>query len=429
MTALFTSVRTGAAPDSPRSGEVGDRTPLRIDCRRSIRDIDEGLWDTVNAREDLFHSHRFLRAVEDGKIEDSSFWYFLFYRDSAPVGAAVLSSFVVSLDLLVGERTRKVVEAARRLLPRFLRVRVLFCGLPVSICRDSLCIADSSCRREILDCLVAEMTRIARERAIGFLCFKEFPEEHAAAVEDLSDHGFFAADSLPDVSLRLSWPDFGSYMADLRHGYRRHMRRSLGKLGLAEPLPPDARAPGAPPGMPVLALGGPASCPPERFHELYRNVIARAEVRLETLGEPFFRSLYEAMGADMQVLVLAEGGETLGAALLMTQGGEMTFFLVGLDYARRDEHDVYFNLIYGIVAAAIRRGCDRLRLGQTSYWVKQSVGGVPAPVRFYLRAERGWVHRLVRAFRPLLFPTFAPRPARPFRERPVPATPGRKAEA
>ncbi len=412
-------VCAGPSPSRPLLRETGERTRLRVDCCRSIRDIDAGFWDAVNAREDLFHSHRFLRAVEDGKIEGAAFWYFVFRRDKAPVGTAVLSSFVVSLDLLTGNRIRKVVEVARRLLPGFLRVKVLFCGLPVSVSRDSLCIADPSCRREILDCLMAEMTRIAREQAIEFLCFKEFSGERAGLVQGLSDHGFFDAASLPEVNLDISWPDFASYMADLRHSYRRHVRRSLRKLGLVEPLPSGARAQAAAPKTPTLALGGPASCPPERFHELYRNVIDRAEVRLETLGEPFFRSLYETMGADMEVLVLAAAGDILGAALLMSGGGEMTFFLVGLDYSRRDEHDVYFNLIHGIVAAAIRSGCDRLRLGQTSYWVKQRVGGVPTPVRFYLRVERRWVHRLVRAFRPLLIPSFTPRPIRTFRERPL----------
>jgi hypothetical protein len=133
-------------------------------------------------------------------------------------------------------------------------------------------------------------------------------------------------------------------------------------------------------------------------------VMERSRVKLEVLNEEFFRRLYATLNGDLEILALVQGTTLLGAALLTSSAAGMTFMLVGLDYAARDRFDVYFNLVYGLVALAIERECEYLDLGQTSYWLKEQIGAECTEEYFYLHGTRRIVHWLLDVCGPLLFP-------------------------
>ena len=77
--------------------------------------------------------------------------------------------------------------------------------------------------------------------------------------------------------------------------------------------------------------------------------------------------------------------------------------------------------MYGIVCLATRQGCRQLNLGQTSYWLKQRIGGVCIPEYFYFRADQWLIHFCIRSLRTQIFPetklqkpqAFRPPPGRP----------------
>lgn len=217
--------------------------PLRVVRFRSIHEVDEALWDSINAEQDLFHTHRFIRAVEDARVENSRFWYLLFYQREELVGTAALSAFVVSLDLFVAGILRKLAGSIRRFFPGFLKIKVLFCGLPISIGKHCLAISDFSRSGEIFDLLVQEMLEIGRAENLRFMCVKEFLEGEMPMVERLAEYRFFRAWSIPYVSMKIRWPDFQSYLTAMRHSYRRQILHGLKKLGQTEPLIHTGRFP------------------------------------------------------------------------------------------------------------------------------------------------------------------------------------------
>jgi predicted N-acyltransferase len=145
-------------------------------------------------------------------------------------------------------------------------------------------------------------------------------------------------------------------------------------------------------------------------------VMERAEVKLETLNQPFFENLYANMKDDIKVLAMVKSKEVLGAAILTISEKTMTFLLVGLDYSRRDQYEVYFNLVYGIISLAIERGSTRLDLGQTSYWLKQRIGGVCIPEYVYIKANRWYAHYGLKTLRSVIFPEMTLLNPRAFRE-------------
>lgn len=377
---------------------------LRVLRFESIHEIDETLWDSINSGQDLFHTHRFLRSLENAKIEDSRFWYLLVYEGDAPVGAAALSVLTVALDLLMDGFLKQLVRRVGKYFPHFLRVKILFCGLPISIGKHSLAWSDPARRVEMVDRVVLEMTALSRRHGIRFLCFKEFSQEETAWLDRLLRHGFIRAASLPYMRLTLRWKSFPSYLGAMRHSYRRHILLSLRKLGLSEPRIHEAATIDEIPRQPALVLLGPALRARFPLYDLYANVMDRAAVKVETLSPAFFEQLFHHMRDDLQLLAFVDEGEVRAAAMLSLEQDTMTFLLAGLAGSGMDPHDAYRNLLYGIVALAIQRGCTRLDLGQAATWVKQCIGGQGAPLFFYLRSEHRVVNFLLGAYRRWLFP-------------------------
>ena len=395
-----------ASNGSPSNGTLlgSSEDDLSIVVRRSIHEIEPALWDGLNARKDLFHTHRFIGAVEDSQVEESEFWYLLMYSGGRLVATAVLTSFRVKLDLFLGPHIQRIFSSIRRVVPSFMAPRILFCGLPISLGKNALAISDSASPALVLSRLAAAMSSLGKQERIPLLSVKEFTEAELPAMDFLLDLNFLRQRSIPYASLPIRWRTFQGYLDAMRHGHRRHILKSLKKIGLQTPVIERNLDSGQNTDLPRLVLSDEKVCPPRLFFRLYGEVMKRSRAKMEILNEEFFCRLYAAMHGELEILALVQGKEVLGVALLTNDSAGMTFLLVGLDYPSRDRFDVYFNLVYGIIALAIERGCEHLDLGQTSYWLKEQVGAVCTEEYFYLRGTRRAVHVLLEVSGPILFP-------------------------
>ena len=370
---------------------------------RSITHIEPDLWDSICAPYGLSCTHRFIKTLEESRIEEADYWFVLISLEKVLIGAAALSSFTVSIDLL-NPGLQGIAKGVRHLFPGFLKVRMLFCGLPISIGKHTLCSKHRSFDSLVVDGVATAMKNIAFEQKIRILCAKEFLSTDIDRVNRFQSHGFFRAPSIPRIGLPVRWPDVATYMSDLRSDYRRQLKANVRKIGrtFAE-LEHSARDLGKT-DFPRLRLLSPTPSLAATFASLYAQVMDRVEFKLEMLDGNYFRRMFEALADDLELIVLQHQDNILGAALIAEVGGTLHFLFVGLDYSFRDDYDSYFNLLHGIVAVAIERKCAFVDLGQTSYRPKLRIGGVPEEVCFYLRATSPIIHTTLKSLRSCLFP-------------------------
>ena len=387
---------------------MNPESPNILKIFTSIKEIPETHWQEKLPPGAFFHQYRFIQAVEAARIEKSTCWYALL--EDAQTGelkaSAAFSVFTVNLDLFVEGMTRKLIHGVRKVFPGFMRIKVLFCGLPISLGQHNLHLfVEEEEQPELVTEMVKAMEAYAVEHQIDFLCIKEFklPEQEPIHVS-LSQAGYLFLPSLPYMTLDLHWPDFEGWLGDLRHGYRRQVRASLKKMGVNAPnLQKWSEARKEDPG-PQWLWGGPEVCDAETFHRLYLLVMSRAETQLETLNLAFFQELYTRCPEDLIWLSVVAEGEILAVALLNESDGAMNWMLVGQGQQANETYDPYFNLMYGIISLALERGCHTLNLGQTAYWVKQRLGGKPVPEYLYFKCRKKWIHRLIEKFPSEFFP-------------------------
>ncbi|MGH9346499.1 MAG: GNAT family N-acetyltransferase [Vicinamibacterales bacterium] len=367
---------------------------LRMQVCRDIGDVDARQWDSILGPEDVLMSHAFVTACQVARIEDADFWHLLVSRGEDVVCAATLHRMPVSLDLLSSGLTRKAIDALKAGWPGFLRLPVLFCGLPVSCGRPCLKIPRAADVEESSAAVAAAMESVAAATSTPLLCLKEFDRDAIRRMDVFLSYGYFRAPSLPSCSIELRWSSFPAYLASLRSGYRRQIRSSLrtrrdGRLRVERLDHFSSRI--------------------DTVFALYQQTVSRAPHRLETLNCEFFRQL-DTLGTAKGIVIELDG-RTVGAAVMVAGSDVAIFLFAGLAEDRLPQWQVYQNLVAEVVAAAIDSGARRLELGQTSYDMKSRMGAREDPRFIYLRYRRALGHSILRGVAPALFPAY-PYPAR-----------------
>ena len=357
---------------------------------RHIDEVAPAEWDALLGPADVQLSHRFVKTCQDAGVEDATYRHVLLYDREGLACIATFSFMQVALELLTSRRLRRAVRAARRVRPGFLRIPVLFCGLPVSFGRPCVRMRPGADADACVTVLCELMDDVAAELGAEICCFKEFELPEVAPLESVCRHGYFRAASLPSCRLDIRWTTFDAYLGSMRAGYRRQVR--------------EARRVAQGSGLLLRAVDDFGSCG-ARLFGLYEQVMERVEFQLERLNPAFFAGLNRNFPGESRAVLAEWEGEVVAAAVLLQAGGSCAFLLAGIDYARNAACRAYVNVVTETVADAIRRGAAVLEMGQTSYDLKRRLGATTTPRILFLRHRTRWAHRLLRAGGEILFPS------------------------
>ncbi len=338
---MFQFISTPVSRHRPGEERAARRAEgLEVRLFRNSNDVPAALWDSLLGPDDLQMSHRFVRLCQEARVENADYWHLMIYQEGELCCVTTLSRMTLYLDLLAGDWPQSLSRTVRRCWPGFLRLPILFDGLPVSFGQPCLKLAPWADARAVLAVIARAMERLARTTSTGLLCLKEFDPAAAGQLEPLRDQGFFRAFSLPSCSLPIVWDSFSGYLESMTAGYRRQLRATLRARQSA--------------GLEVRHLERFAT-EGEVIFALYQQVIQRARHRLETLNRSFIDRLDTDLGGQSRAIFLERKGQPLAVAIMLFTANVATFLLAGLDYQARREWQVYPNLVAEVVAEAIRR--------------------------------------------------------------------------
>lgn len=363
---------------------------MREECFGRIDAVPEALWESA-APPHFFFQRAFLKVMEESAVEAASYQYLVLLEGEAPVGLAVLSRFVLKLDLLSGDPW---IRRLRRWLPTLLDVPMVCCGVPASFGQHHLHLARPSLGREAFERVHHRMEAWAAETGCRLLVWKEWSPTQGMG-EWARGKGYVVLPTLPDHTLGPVPDSVDSFLGRLRSSYRRKYRiaaelmRGAGPVWRSGPLYLEERR---------FTTAATAD-----FYRGYRSVMERARVRLETYPESFFSGLAGA-GLDVRTLHLGHQASGQGlTALLIPSAGVLTFALVAKDRSRYDDA-LYTVLLQCIVLYAVHRGFWEVRLGQTSSPAKSSIGAEPRRLETFIRVRGRLRHQALERFGGLLFP-------------------------
>lgn len=358
--------------------------------------INRNDWNQPLTEPYYYHRIEFLETIAQANIQDCRLSYCTVYEHDALVGSAVVSYF--QIDILLFINSEKTVRLIKKVVPNLGKIKLLFCGTPISIGQPNLWWKDARVLPVLIEEIDKKMKQIARAEKIKFLAFKEFS---AAMTDQLEPHliakGFFKGHSLPTINLLLPFRSFAEYLQSLSANKRRQLKQSLRKLN-RNPQQTGAQTTDD---ASIDVLNA-SEVDAQWFYTQYLAVMSRATVKFEMLNEAFFRDLF-ASHPQVQLLCLKQKGIPKAGFVFLEQEHSLTFLWAGRT-DRTDTCDSYFNLMTALVKLALEKQKTVLYLGQTAYYTKMRMGGRPEPLYLFFKSTNKVWHWLFNVLRNQIFP-------------------------
>ncbi len=379
--------------------EVAPRYRVRLVHRAA--DLAAADWAKVReVAPTVFMDPRFLATVERAFATQGRFLLALVVdQRERPMAWASLCSFPVDVVTLAGPGVQSLAGRLRTVLPRLGLLRTLFVGLPVSLGQSHLVLSADADPEAVLATLDAALAEIAARERAWLIVWKEFDATAAARLAPLLARGYHRAESPVMHELDVRFKDFPDYCAALKSHYRSDVRRSERKFrasGFRVAQMHDAEE--------IRRVYTP------EVHRLYEAVVAKSPVKLEVLPIEFFRELVRQFPGFVTLTAIYDGDRVVAFNWGMMDGRVHHYLFCGMDYAVARDADLYFNLMYHQLDDALRRGPDRIEVGQTADTFKARLGCRPTPRYFYVKPRGLLAGAALRNGFRLLFPDRPPAP-------------------
>lgn len=364
---------------------------------KTVDEIDLAAWRQVcDDDEDAPMDVRYLRAVERSNPAGSEFEYLTFLDEQGdPIAAACVSQFTLDGAMFFGQSLASVVRLIRKVFPRYLNFRVIMCGMPVSIGASNIRVHAMADPDRLMRSLDQQLRRIAKEKGAWLIVAKEFTDAECAWADQLEEIGYLKAESLPMNTFEHSFSSLDEFLQALRSHYRYKIKRSQKKFAQA--------------GITVERYTDPEEISrlyTEELHQLYIEIVNKAEHRLEILPREFFIELGRQLAPQIVLTLLRQGDEVVAFAWSLHRGTVYRNMFVGVDGEANDRSDAYFNLMLIDMDHALREGATKIYFGQTADTFKSRLGCFADPRSIYVQAVPGWLHWSMVRCQNWIFPPF-----------------------
>jgi hypothetical protein len=347
--------------------------------------LDEARWDGLTARDSIFLSRKYLRALEDAGPDNMQQRYALIFRGPQPVAAVAAQLVTISLA-----RVGKARKPHRAVAPlERLDERMLVCGNLLSWGMHGACLAPGEDPQTLWPAIAEALYRLRRADKLSgdtdLVMVKDFSDEHAEAASVLRRFSYREVETDPNMVLQISpnWRSYDEYLASLTSKYRKNFKQIDKEVETA--------------GCTVELLTADAI---ERhaaeLHSLYLQTHVKAKFRPVTLSPAFLPALARQLGDQFRCRVVRRDGQLLGFVTSLRDGQTAVAYNIGFDRAAALEIPIYLRLLQSVVGDAIDFGGRELSLGRTALEPKARLGAKPAPMRAMVRHRIPMLNLIVR---------------------------------
>lgn len=203
----------------------------------------------------------------------------------------------------------------------------------------------------------------------GFVLFLNLEEKPPSG-------SFASGNTLPTVVFTNHFPDWNNYVASLRSGYRRRLKR----INL--------------PNEDMRFEKKQCSGFTVEMYRQYLEVYKRSNGKLEKLSFDFFRQL----PPEFLLTVCLKSKRVIGWNIALLNQNRYYFFLGGIDYKVNKTYNTYLRLLYAIIKDGIEQRAGFIELGQTAEIPKMRMGGKPVPLYMEAYHSNFMINNLMKLF-------------------------------
>lgn len=335
---------------------------------QSISQIPVSDWESVYP--DSAEGYLFFKTLEESRLSQFRFFYFLVYHGGAIVGAAPFFLMDFHIDMAVQGVLRKVSKAIKKVFPQAMSMRTLFCGLPMGRGRVGL----KSDKEKVLQAICDCMEDLARQQKAMIMVFKDFDASTAGDMQPLLRRGYVCSCSLPSTAMNITFDSFDGYLKTLSSSSREGFRRKFKKISSENP-PIDMET--------SVSLDEETA---GQVHALYLQTAGQSDVEFEVLPADFFLRVAKNLPQEARYFLWRTRNRKLVAfAFCLVKGDYFIDYYLGFDYSVAYEYNLYLVRFRGLLEWCIAHGMKTYEIGQSSYEIKRRLGFKFIPLSIYTK--------------------------------------------
>ena len=282
--------------------------------------------------------HRYYEIVER-TLQCGFEHHYLLIQDDAGEVRAIQPVFFVRQNLVEGVRgrIRSIVNAIRKIFPRFLTMRVLMVGSAAGTGDLGTC--NEGDEPFVAKALRSSLRIYARRNKASLVVFKDFPANYRSALEVLSSGGYVRIPSMPMTRLPLRYKNWEEYFGTLSKATRKDLRRKFRKTDRAPKLE-----------MEVVNDVTPFV---NEIYPLYLAVHDRSALKFETLTKEYFRAVGQEMPESARFFIWRQNAKLVAFSFCLKCGDAIYDECIGLDYDVALDLHLYFYTLREIISWAL----------------------------------------------------------------------------
>jgi predicted N-acyltransferase len=334
--------------------------------------------------------HRYYEVVEE-TLQNDFAHYYLRLEDSSGHIRGIQPVFFVRQNLVEGVpgKTRSVVDAIRKIFPRFLTVRVLMVGCAAGTGDLGAC--DKKDESWVAQALQANLPPYARQNKASLVVLKDFPANYRSALETFPSNNYARIPSMPMTRLALHYENWDEYFRTLSKATRKDLRRKFRKAERAPKID-----------MEIVKDIAPFV---DEIYPLYLAVHERSPLKFETLTKDYFRAIAQRMPERVRFFIWRQSGKIVAFSFCLICDDKIYDECIGLDYSVALDLHLYFYTLRDIISWALQQGFKYYYSNPLNYEPKLHLDCELVPLDLYVRHTSTLLNPIFRRVIKYLGPT------------------------
>ena len=334
--------------------------------------------------------HRYYEIVDETLQNDFEHHY-LWLEDPSGTLRAIQPVFLVRQNLVEGVpgKIRSVIDVIRKILPRFLTMRVLMVGCAAGTGDLGAC--SEKDERWTAEALPESLWTYAREKKASLIVLKDFPANYRSALETFALNGYARIPSMPMTRLQLRYGNWDEYFGTLSKATRKDLRRKFRKTERGPKIE-----------MQLVSDIAPFI---DEIYPLYLAVHERSPLKFETLTKDYFRAIAQRMPERARFFIWRQDGKIVAFSFCLVCGDAIYDECIGLDYRVALDLHLYFYTLRDIISWALQQGLKYYYSNPLNYEPKLHLDCELAPLDLYVRHTNALLNPIFRRVIKYLGPT------------------------
>jgi hypothetical protein len=334
--------------------------------------------------------HRYYEIVDETLQNDFEHHY-LWLEDPSGKVRAIQPVFFVRQNLVEGVpgKIRSVVDVIRKILPRFLTMRVLMVGCAAGTGDLGAC--DEKDEPWTADALSESLRTYAKRKNASLVVLKDFSANYRSPLKTFALNGYARIPSMPMTRLPLRYQNWDEYFRTLSKATRKDLRRKFRKAERGPKID-----------MQLVSDIAPFI---DEIYPLYLAVHERSPLKFETLTKNYFRAIAQRMPELARFFIWRQDGKLIAFSFCLVCGDAIYDECIGLDYSVALNLHLYFYTLRDIISWALQQGLKYYYSNPLNYEPKLHLDCELVPLDLYVRHTSAVLNPILRRVIKYLGPT------------------------